>query len=79
MPSSGMDEISNSYVAKKGDLGLCSNYRTLSLITHACKILLLILLKRLKGCFELHLSEEQAGFRSNRSTVQQVLALRLIA
>ena len=33
---------------KKGDLGLCSNCRTLSPINHACKVLLLILLKRLK-------------------------------
>ena len=64
---------------KKGDLGLCSKYRTLSLINHACTVLLLILFERLKGCVELYLSEEEAGFRSDRSTVQQVLALRLIA
>ena len=39
----------------------------------------LILLQRLKECVELYLSEEQAGFRSDRSTVQQILALMLIA
>ena len=64
---------------KKDGLDLCSNYRTLSLISHACKVLLLILLERLKGYVKLYLPEEQAGFRSDRSTVQHALALRLIA
>ena len=44
---------------KKGDLGLCSNYRTLSLINHACKVLLLILLKRLKDVWN-------SNFQRNR-------------
>ena len=64
---------------KKGDLTDCSNYRTLSLINHMCKVFLLILLERLKARTEVHLSEEQAGFRKDRSTVQQILTLRLIA
>ena len=64
---------------KKGDLKNCSNYRTLSLINHLCKILLMIILKRLKARAESCLSEEQAGFRSDRSTIHQILILRLIA
>ena len=34
---------------------------------------------RLKNRLEPHLSEEQAGFRKDRSTVHQILTLRLIA
>lgn len=63
---------------KKGDLGICSNYRTLSLINHMCKVYLLIILERLKTAVEPYMAEEQAGFRSDRSTVQQILTLRLI-
>ena len=51
----------------------------MSLINHSSKILLSILLQRLKGEIEPYLSEEQAGFRKERSTVQQILCLRLIA
>ena len=43
-----------------------------------CKIFLLVILKRLNNKTEPFLSEDKVGFRSNRSTVQQILALRLI-
>ena len=66
-------------IPKKGDLSQCANYRTISLINHTGKILLIILLNRLKHQLEPHLSEEQAGFRKDRSTVHQILTLRLIA
>jgi hypothetical protein len=66
-------------IPKKGDLSECSNYRTISLINHTGKILLVVLLNRLKNQLEPHLSEEQAGFRTDRSTVHQILTLRLIA
>ena len=49
------------------------------MITHLSKILLLIILERLKAALESCLSEEQGGFRKDRSTVQQILTLRLIA
>ena len=66
-------------IPKKGDLSKCTNYRTISLINHTGKILLIVLLNRLKQQLESHLSEEQAGFRKDRSTVHQILTLRLIA
>jgi len=66
-------------IPKKGDLADCANYRTIALISHLSKVLLLIMLQRLKVSLEPHLSEEQGGFRSDRSTVQQILTLRLIA
>ena len=65
-------------IAKKGDLKKCKNYRTLSLICHSNKILLTIILKRLNPQIERVLSEEQAGFRKGRSTVEQVFNCRNI-
>ncbi|CAF2065175.1 unnamed protein product [Rotaria magnacalcarata] len=66
-------------IPKKGDLAECSNYRTISLINHTGKVMLMVLLNRLKHQLEPFLSEEQAGFRKDRSTVQQILILRLLA
>ncbi|CAF1682339.1 unnamed protein product, partial [Adineta ricciae] len=66
-------------IPKKGDLSQCSNYRTISLINHSGKVPLMVLLNRLKHHLDPYLSEEQAGFRKDRSTVQQILILRLLA
>ena len=66
-------------IPKKGDLSNCSNYRTISLINHTGKVLLKVLLNRLKSHLDPYLSEEQAGFRKDRSTVHQILTLRLLA
>ena len=66
-------------IPKKGDLSNCSNYRTISLINHTGKVLLIVLLKRLKNHLDPYLSEEQAGFRKDRSTIHQILMLRLLA
>ena len=66
-------------IPKKGDLSNCSNYRTISLINHTGKVLLIVLLNRLKNYLDPYLSEEQAGFRKDRSTVHQILMLRLLA
>jgi hypothetical protein len=66
-------------IPKKGDLSECSNYRTISLINHTGKVLLMVLLNRLKHHLDSYMSEEQAGFRKDRNTVQQILILRLLA
>ena len=66
-------------IPKKGDLSQCSNYRTISLINHTGKILLTVLLNRLKSQLDPYLSEEQAGFRKDRSTIHQIQTLRLWA
>ena len=50
---------------KKGDLRLCSNYRTIALIPHASKILQRIIQVRLATYIEREISEEQAGFRKS--------------
>ena len=63
---------------KKGNLKLCQNYRTISLISHPSKVLLQVLLNRLKTQAEKLLAEEQAGFRQKRSTVEQIFNLRIL-
>ena len=63
---------------KKGDLKVCNNYRTLSLISHPSKVLLRIILNRLKNQAKEIIAEEQAGFMKGRSTVEQIFNLRSI-
>ena len=60
---------------KKGNLELCQNYRTNSLISHPSKVMLKILLNRLKPQAEKIIAEEQAGFRPGRSTTEQIFNL----
>ena len=58
---------------KKGNLQHCHNYRTISLISHPNKVMLKIILNRLKPQVEKIIAEEQAGFRAERSTTEQIL------
>ena len=66
-------------IPKKGNLKKCENYRTISLISHASKILLRIILNRLNPMVESILAEEQAGFRKKRSTTEQILNCRIMS
>ena len=66
-------------IPKKGDLSHCCNYRTISLINHTGKVFLTVLLNRLKTQLDPYLSEEQAEFKKDRNTIQQILTLRLLA
>ena len=54
------------------------NYRTIALTSHMGKVLMMILNDRLGNQTEEHLAHEQAGFQTDRSTVQQILASRLM-
>ena len=63
---------------KKGNLLQCQNYRTISLISHASKVMLKILLNRLTPQAEMIIGEEQAGFRPGRSTTEQIFSLRIL-
>ena len=63
---------------KKGNLQKCQNYRTISLICHPSKVMLRIILNRLKPMAEKIIAEEQAGFRTGRSTTEQIFNLRLL-
>ena len=63
---------------KKGNLQLCQNYRTISLISHSSKVMLKVILNRLKPQAEEIIAEEQAGFRAGRSTTEQIFILRIL-
>ena len=62
---------------KNGNLQLCQNYRTISLISHLSKVMLKIILNRPKPEAEI-IAEEQAGFRPGRSTTEQIFNLRIL-
>ena len=63
---------------KKGNLQLCQNYRTISLISHPSKVMLKIILNRLQQQAEEIIAEEQTGFRAGRSTTEQIFNLRIL-
>ena len=63
---------------KKGNLQLCQNYRTISLISHPSKVMLKIILNRLQPQAEGIIAGEQAGFRAGRSTTEQIFNLRIL-
>ena len=62
----------------KGNLQQWKNNCTISLIYHPSKVLLKVLLNRLKPQAESIIAEEQAGFRSGRSTTEQIFNLRIL-
>ena len=80
------DNICTSYwlnsnivpVPKKGDLTLATNYRGISLLPIAAKIYNKLLLNRIRPHVDPLLRNNQNGFRSGRSTLSQILALRRI-
>ena len=63
---------------KKKDRAECGNYRGISLVAHAGKILLKIIARRLSEYCEGVgiLPEEQSGFRPNRSTTDMMFVVR---
>ena len=63
---------------EKGDFQLCSNYRTISLISHASKILLKVVMKRIENKLMEEVSKTQAGFRKNRGTRDHIFNLKMI-
>ena len=66
-----------SFLHKKKDRTECSNYRGLSLVAHADKVLLKIVANRLGDfCEEAGiLPEEQCGFRPQRSTTDMIFVV----
>lgn len=63
---------------KNGDCLGCSNYRDISLITSAYKVLSNILLSSLLPYSEKEIGKYECGFRKGRSTVDQIFTLRMI-
>ena len=63
-------------IFKKGDRSQCGNYRGISLLSTAGKILAKVLLSRLQKAESKILPESQCGFRANRSTIDAIFTLR---
>ena len=63
---------------KKGDKTEYGNYRGISLVSHAGKVLLKVVARRLSAYCEAKrlLSEKQCGFRPNRSTTDMMFVVR---
>ncbi|XP_060665319.1 uncharacterized protein LOC132797575 [Drosophila nasuta] len=65
-------------ILKKGDATLRTNYRGISLLPVAYKVLTSILCERLKPHAEALIGPYQCGFRPGKSTVDQIFTLRQI-
>ena len=65
-------------IPKKGNTKVCSNYRTIALISHASKVMLKILQARLQQYMNHELLDVQAGFIKGRETRDQIANIRWI-
>ena len=59
-------------IPNKGNVKECSNYHTISVISHTSKVMLKILQARLQQFMNCELPDVQAGFRKGRRTRDQV-------
>jgi len=58
---------------------ICSNYRTISLVARASKILLSVTTSRIQNHVNHEMSDVHAGFRAGRGTRDQIVNLRLVS
>ena len=63
-------------IPKKGNAKECSNYLTISIISHARKVMLKILQARLQQYVNCEIPDVQAGFRKGRGTREQTGNIR---
>jgi len=63
---------------KKGDLTQCNNWRGITLMAVAAKVLGRIIITRIRAGIDNKLRQEQAGFRKGRGTTEQRFILRNI-
>ena len=71
----------NGYLVKlpkRGDLGLCKDWRGIMLLSVPSKVFCQIILERLKHALDRKLHCEQAGFRKDKSCTNHIAALRII-
>ena len=76
-----LTEFKNGYLVKlpkKGDLGICKNWRGIMLLSVPSKVFCRIILERLKHDLDRKLRCEQAEFRKNKSCTDHIAVLRII-
>ena len=74
--ATGLEKVSFIPIPKKGNAKECSNYCTISLTSHASKVMLKILQARFQQYINCELSDVQAGFRKGRGTRDQIANIR---
>ena len=65
-------------ISKKGNAKGCSNYHTITLISHANKVMLEILQASVQQYMNRELPDVQAGFRKGRGTTDQIANIHWI-
>ena len=76
--ATGLKKVSFIPIPKKGNAKECSNYCTITFISHASKAMLKILQARLQQCVNQELPDVQAGFRKGRGTRDQIANIHWI-
>ena len=71
--ATGLENVSFHSNPKEGNAKECSNYCTISLISHASKVMLKILQARLQQYVNNELPRVQAGFRKGRGTRDRIV------
>ena len=75
---SGLENVSFHSIPKEGQAKECSNYPTITLISHSSKVMLKILQARLQQYVNWELPDVQAGFRKGRGTRDQIANITCI-
>ena len=66
-------------IEKKANTNKCEEHRTISLISHASKIMLKVLHRRLEAKAEEYLGEDQFGFRRGKGTREAIAMMRVLS
>ena len=64
---------------KAGDMKECGNHRTIALICHASKVLLLIIVERMRQKASQEIPENQAAYKKGRGTRDMLVSLQIIS
>ena len=76
--ATGLEKVSFHSNPKESNAKECSNYHTITLISHASKVMLKILQARLQQYVNCELPDVQAGFRKDGGTGDQIAKIRWI-
>jgi len=79
IPSAWKDGILVSLYKGKNTKTACSNYRPITLLSVPGKVFAHVLLARIQPCLDTTRRPEQSGFVAGRSTMDAILALRLLS
>ena len=73
-----MDTFNYITIPKKPKALECSDFRTISLMSHGMKDLLKIILDHNEKKLEAEISENQSGFQPGKGTREEILNLRIV-